>query len=134
LGVLALRLDEELRDYRDWLEKHRRDPFLWLVIVLPLTFAAVTVGVPGILAYKFPFSDARPALPVLPSGDIRATAVTFCKLPQATYMFGYEMSVEVDHRRIASARVCRDIVNGRWILAPSNARDAVNAGVGIASL
>ena len=38
---LTLTLAQEFREARAWFTQHKRDPFLWLVILGPLTFAAI---------------------------------------------------------------------------------------------
>jgi hypothetical protein len=109
---------QEFREARDWLVQHKRDPFLWLIILLPLTFATLTVGVPVILMSAFPFADAKRALGQdLPSGYTATLPKTVCKLPRGTYIFGYDLAVksETGPPNILG-RVCRDVVNGGWVL------------------
>ena len=109
---------QEFREARDWLAQHKRDPFLWLIILMPLAFATLTIGVPAILMSAFPFSDARRTIgQALPSGDLAITARTLCKLPRRTYIFGYDFKVKTDRGTKETGRICRDVVNGGWVLA-----------------
>src|SRR5262245_10278871 len=121
MRFLTLTLAEEFKEARDWLAQHRRDPFLWLVILMPLTFATLTVGVPAILMSIFPFSDAKlslgEVLPITDSG-LYVKTTTVCKLPRGTYIFGYDFGViKTNTGRERFGRICRDFTNGRWIFA-----------------
>ena len=81
---LTLTPAQEFREARGWLARHKRDPFLWLVILLPLTYAVLTVAVPTILMTVFPFSEAKRALGQdLPSANIIRVS-TLCNLLSAT--------------------------------------------------
>jgi hypothetical protein len=108
---------QEHREARDWLAQHKRDPFLWLVVLLPLTFATLTVGVPAVLLSAFPFSDAKRALGQTPqAADIVIFETkTFCKLPRGTYIFGYDIDLKTNKGPKRFGRICRDVVNGGWV-------------------
>ena len=90
--------------------EHKRDPFLWLIILGPLTIVAFTFG--GVLL--FPPSDARRAVSqVLPNADMGAMRPNyFPKCGGQTYIFGYDF----DWTRGKLRRVCRDIINGGWVV------------------
>ena len=108
---------EEFREYRDWFTHNKRDPLLWIAILLPWMFATITVGVPAILVSAFPYSDAEKALPVLRRPDVGAFGhKTTCTLPQGTYIFGYDIAVKTDKGLLKPfGRVCRDVVKGGWV-------------------
>jgi hypothetical protein len=113
---------QEFREYRDWFTHHKRDPFLWLIILLPLTFAKIAIGVPAILISAFPYSDAVKSLqPILQRPDVGSFGYkTICKLPQGTYIFGYDVAVKADKADQGPkpvGRVCRDVVKGGWVFA-----------------
>ena len=115
-----MRPDQEFREARDWLAQHKRDPFLWTIILMTLMFAALTVGVPAILLSVFPFSDAKRTIAqVLPSSDfVIVKTETLCKLPRGTYIFGYDFGVKIDPKKKKTVgRICRDVINGGWVLA-----------------
>jgi hypothetical protein len=40
-GGLTLTLAQDFREARDWFVQHKRDPFLWLVILGPLALASI---------------------------------------------------------------------------------------------
>ena len=87
---------------------------------MPLTFATLTIGVPGILMSAFPFSEAQRSLgEVLPNAaDMVITPRSFCKLPRGTYIFGYDFRVKADKGpTMPGGRICRDVVHGGWVLA-----------------
>src|SRR5262249_37601980 len=93
---------------RDWFLEHKRDPFLWLVILGPLTLAAFTFW--GV--FLFPPSDALRAISqVLPNTEIRVQQENFPKCSGKKYSFGY---VFATGRGLG--RACRDIVNGGWVV------------------
>ena len=114
---------QEFGEARDWLAQHKRDPFLWLIILMPLTFVTLTIGVPATLMSVFPFSDAKRALgQVIPIADLVIEPKTICKLPRGTYIFGYDFGVKTDKGRNKTlGRICRDVINGGWILASESA-------------
>src|SRR5262245_14963998 len=82
---------QEFRETRDWLKQHKHDPFLWLIIVMPLSIFALNFGGPAILSSKFPSADAISAFgQVAPNVDVRVGSTKIpCKLPRGTYLFGY---------------------------------------------
>ena len=110
---------QEFREARDWLAQHRRDPFFWLIILMALTMFTLNFGGIVILSSAFPFSDAKRAIgQVPPSVDMRiAQARTLCKLPRGTYLFGYDLLAIDQENRKNVGRICRDVANGRWVLA-----------------
>jgi len=110
---LTLTLAQDYREARDWFVQHRRDPFLWLVILGPLTLAAIT---PWWGAFVFPPSDAIRAISqVLPNIEMvlpkNVLPKNFPKCGEQTYFFGYDFSSGTDF-----GRACRDIVNGGWVV------------------
>ena len=105
---------QEFREVRDWLAQHKRDPFLWLIILMTLAFATLTFGGDVI----FPFSDAKRTIgQALPNADIVVQTSTSCKVPSGTYIFGYDFGVKTDGGMKKIGRICRDVVNGGWVLA-----------------
>jgi hypothetical protein len=104
-----LTLAQEFREARAWFAQHKRDPFLWLVILGPLTLAAIT---PWWAAIVFPPADAIRAISntemVLPQNMFPKY---YPKCGEQTYIFGYEFISGKDF-----GRACRDIVNGGWVV------------------
>jgi hypothetical protein len=111
---------QELREARDWLAQHKRDPFLWIAILMTLAFVTLTFGGNVI----FPPSDAKRAIAkVLPSdADIRfiKNRTFFCESSRGKYVFGYDFGLQTDQGLEAVGSICRDVVNGQWILAFDN--------------
>ena len=104
---------QELREARAWFAQHKRDPFLWLVILGPLTFAAIT---PWWGPVVFPPSDSIRAISqVLPKAEMvlpeNMFQKNFPKCGEQMYIFGYEFVSGKDF-----GRACRDIVNGGWVV------------------
>jgi hypothetical protein len=103
-----LTLAQEFREARAWFAQHKRDPFLWLVILGPLTLATIT---PWWGPFVFPPSDAIGAIrQVVPNADVALFANEFPKCRGQTYIFGY------DFFGTDFGRACRDIVNGGWVV------------------
>jgi hypothetical protein len=74
---MRLELAQELRETKYWLAQHKRDPFLWLMILGPLALAAITLS--GVVV----FPPLRMPLELL--GKCRcspAAAKKFSKLPR----------------------------------------------------
>ena len=115
---------QEFREARDWLAQHKRDPFLWLIILMTLTLFALNFGSNLILWSAFPPSDAKKAIgQVLPNGDVsigRQTRI-LCKLPRGTYIFGYDFKMAIDGAD-RLGRICRDVVSGGWVFAFDDAK------------
>ena len=119
---LTLTPAQEFRETRDWLAQHKRDPFLWLIILMPLTLAAINFGGSIGLASAFPRTDAKRAIErVSPTVHIVEVRSFFCKLPHGTYIFGYDLSAtnEQGQEKIVG-RICRDIFKGQWVWAFEN--------------
>jgi hypothetical protein len=116
---LTLTPAQEFRETRDWLAQHKRDPFLWLIILMPLTLAAINFGGSIALASAFPRTDAKRAIePVSPSVGIVEIRIFFCKLPHRTYIFGYDLAAPDEQGRVkVVGRTCRDIFNRQWVWA-----------------
>jgi hypothetical protein len=107
-----LPLVQDFREARDWFAQHKRDPFLWLVILGPLVLAAITFW--GL--FVFPPSGAIRAISqVLPSADITFAPKNFPKCRGQTYIFGYDFGIRTNHDQ-AAGRACRDLVNGGWVV------------------
>ena len=106
---MTLTLAQEFKEARAWFAQHKRDPFLWLVILGPLTLAAIT---PWWGEFVFPPSDAMRAISqtemVLPQNMF---SKYYPKCGERTYIFGYEFISGKDF-----GRTCRDIVNGGWVV------------------
>ena len=101
---------QEIREARVWFAQHKRDPFLWLVILGPLTLAVIT---PWWGVFVFPPSDAIRAISqVLPNAEMAFMFPNqFPKCGEQTYIFGYDFSSGTNF-----GRACRDIVNGGWVV------------------
>jgi hypothetical protein len=110
---------QEFRETRDWLAQHKRDPFLWLIVLMPLTLAVINFGGSIVLASAFPPTDAKQAIePVSPSVRIAQIRIFFCKLPHRTYIFGYDLVAKNEQgREMTVGRICRDIFNREWVWA-----------------
>ena len=104
-------LAQDFREARDWFAQHKRDPFLWLVILGPLVLASITFW--GLIV--FPLSDAEKTIrQVLPGVDISFRQKHFPKCKGQTYLFGYEFwSLHSHHDH---GNVCRDVFNGGWVV------------------
>jgi hypothetical protein len=105
---------QEFREARDWLAQHRRDPYLWLILLMTLAMFAFNFGVNAVLGTAFPASDAQRTIGQgLPSVDLKIdeSPKIFCKLPRTAYLFGYNLIA--DGKTVG--RICRDIVNGGWV-------------------
>jgi hypothetical protein len=116
---LTLTPAQEFRETRDWLAQHKRDPFLWLIILMPLTLAAINFGGSIVLASAFSRTDAKRAIePVSPSVRIVEIRSFFCKLPHRTYIFGYDLAaINEQGQEKKVGRICRDIFNRQWVWA-----------------
>jgi hypothetical protein len=105
---------QEFRETRDWFLQHKRDPFLWLIILGPLTLAAINFW--GL--FVFPPSDAiRAVSQDFPSDHTRVAPKNLPTCNGQKYSFGYDFDVANDVGKIIGVgRVCRDIVNGGWVV------------------
>jgi hypothetical protein len=112
---LTLTLAQEFREARDWFAQHKRDPFLWLVILGPLTFAAITFW--GYVVFP-PSGAIRAINQVLPNIEVMVEPRNFPKCSGQTYIFGYDFGTPTWDTRVdpRSGRVCRDIINGGWVV------------------
>jgi hypothetical protein len=110
---MTLTFAQDFIEARDWFVQHKRDPFLWLVILGPLVFASITFW--GLVV--FPPSDAVGAIgQVLPSADVSLFAPkNFPKCRGQTYIFGYDFGIRTDHDQ-DTGRVCRDVANVGWVV------------------
>jgi len=105
-----LTLAQDFRETKDWFAQHKRDPFLWLIILGPLVFASITFW--GVIV--FPPSDAEKAIrQVLPAANVSFGPKNFPKCQGQTYIFGYEFGFRNTR---AYGYVCRDVVNGGWVV------------------
>ena len=79
---LTLTPAQELRETREWLAQRKRDPFLWIIILMPLTLAVFHLVGFTVLSSAFPRADAKRAIEsVSPSVRIAEIRTFFCKLP-----------------------------------------------------
>jgi hypothetical protein len=62
-----LTLAEDFREARNWFAQHKRDPFLWLVILGPLTFFAINMW--GLFVFPPP-GAIRAINQVLPNAKV----------------------------------------------------------------
>jgi hypothetical protein len=112
---------DEFSELKSWFAQEKRDPAFWVAILLPWLFAIFIVGVPAVLITAFPFSDAQKTLqPILQASDASVWHHRVgCKLPQGTYIFGYDVSVKPRNNNAPPyfGRVCRDVVKGGWVFA-----------------
>jgi len=110
---------QEFREARDWLAQHKRDPFLWLIILMTLTSFTLNFGSNVILWSAFPSSDAERIIgQVLDRADVRIiNTKMLCKLPRGSYVFGYDFGAVTATGGEKLGRICRDIVNGRWVFS-----------------
>ena len=110
---------QEFRETRDWLTQHKRDPFLWIIILMPLTLAVIHLVGFTVLSSAFPRTDAKRAIEsVSPSVRIAEIRTFFCKLPHGTYIFGYDLAaINEQGQETKVGRICRDISNRQWVWA-----------------
>jgi hypothetical protein len=109
----TLTLAQDFREARDWFLQHKRDPFLWLIILGPLTFFATNLW--GV--FVFPPSGAIRAInQVLPNTEPVLRLKNFPKCSGRTYSFGYDFYALYTVEPLDRGRVCRDIVKGAWVV------------------
>ena len=115
----ALPANQEFSELRDWLAEWKRDnPFsFWVAVLLPWLYAVISIGVPATLIPAFPFSDTRRVLSLPPEVGAMATRIP-CKLPNGSYIFGYELVARISEKEPLKyfGRACRDVVKGGWVL------------------
>jgi hypothetical protein len=111
-------LAQEFKETKDWLVEHKRDPFLWLVILGPLALATITFW----WIVVFPPSDALRALRrVMPNADITLQPKNFPSCGAKKYIFGYDFAIRIDEVHAEDiGRLCRDVINGGWVFAIDN--------------
>ena len=111
----TLTLAQDFREARDWFSLHKCDPFLWLIILGPLTFFAINMW--GWLVFP-PSGAIRAINQVLPNTEVNVRSKNFPKCSGRTYSFGYDFGSF--HIRgpedLTTGRVCRDIVKGVWVV------------------
>jgi hypothetical protein len=109
----------EFGELKDRFAREKREPAFWVAVLLPWVFAIFTIGVPATLITAFPSSDAKKTLePILQRSDVGVWHYRIlCKLPQGTYIFGYDLSVRPynDEAPTHFGRVCRDVVKRDWV-------------------
>ncbi len=110
---------QEFKEVREWLAQNKRDPFLWLTIIMALLMFTLNFGIIAILSLPFPFSDAKRVIEQLRTGPeiVMGEGRAPCKLPSGTYIFGYDF---IAKGHVYSGRICRELVNGRWVVAFDN--------------
>jgi hypothetical protein len=115
---MRLEVAQDFREAKDWLAQHKRDPFLWLVILGPLALA--TINFWGLVV--FPPSDSIRALrQVLPNADVAFGPKNFPSCRGKKYIFGYDFAISTDGGPYQELGLtCRDVVNGGWVLAIDN--------------
>jgi len=107
-----LTLAQDFRDALDWFFQHKRDPFLWLIILGPLTFFAINMW--GLFVFQPP-GAIRAINQVLPNAYVNVMPKNFLKCSGRTYSFGYEFTAW-NFGSFDWGRVCRDIVKGVWVV------------------
>jgi hypothetical protein len=112
----GMTLAQDFREARDWFLQHKRDPFLWLIILGPLTFFAINMW--GLLVFP-PSGAIRAINQVLPNTEIQVGPKNFPKCSGRTYSFGYDFGffhIGRGPEDLTTGRVCRDIVKGVWVV------------------
>jgi hypothetical protein len=107
---------QDFREARDWFLQHKRDPFLWLIILGPLTFFAINMW--GLLVFP-PSGAIRAINQVLPNTEVQVGPKNFPKCSGRTYSFGYDFGffhIGRGPEDLTTGRVCRDIVKGVWVV------------------
>jgi hypothetical protein len=111
---LTLTLAQEFREARAWFAQHKRDPFLWLVILGPLTFFAINMW--GLFVFQ-PSGAIRAINQVLPNAEVNVLPKNFPKCSGRTYSFGYDFHARnFGDGSFDWGRLCRDIVKGVWVV------------------
>ena len=108
---------QDLREAKDWLVQHKRDPFLWLVILGPLALAAPLFW--GLIVFP-PSGAVRAVRQVLPNADVSFGPKNFPSCRGKKYVFGYDLKIRTDGGPYVDGLICRDVVNGGWVLAVDN--------------
>jgi hypothetical protein len=109
-----LTLAQEFREARAWFAQHKRDPFLWLVILGPLTFFAINMW--GLFVFQPP-GAIRAINQVLPNAEVNVLPKNFPKCSGRTYSFGYDFHARnFGDGSFDWGRLCRDIVKGVWVV------------------
>ena len=112
--VLTLTLAQDFREARDWFFQHKRDPFLWLIILGPLTFFAINMW--GLFVFQ-PSGAIRAINQVLPNAEVNVIPKNFPKCSGRTYSFGYDFHARYfGDGSFDCGRACRDIVKGVWVV------------------
>lgn len=69
----------------------------------------------------FPPSDAIRAIrQVLPNADVKLRPKNFLSCRAKKYLFGYDFGIGAGGGVEDVGRICRDVVNGGWVLAIDN--------------
>jgi hypothetical protein len=69
----------------------------------------------------FPPSDAIRAIrQVLPNADVKLRPKNFLSCRAKKYLFGYDFGIGAGGGGEDIGRICRDVVNGGWVLAIDN--------------
>jgi hypothetical protein len=103
---------QEFREARDWLARHKRDPFLWLIILLTVAMFTFNFLVIALLGSAFPSSDAGRAVGL--HRPIVLETRIFCKLSRGVYLFGYVLGAEPGELS-KKVSVCRDMLHRGWV-------------------
>ena len=106
-------LAQDFTQTRNCFVHHKRVPFLWLVILGPLTFFAINIW--GLFVFPPP-GAIRAINQVLPNAKVVVDRKNFPKCGGRTFLFGYDfhdIGRDVDPDK---GRVCRDIVGSAWVV------------------
>ena len=110
---------EEYREVKGWIAAHRRDPFLWLVLLLPLVFAGGAAVSNMVLPAVFSYKDALSTIINLRNLGLVGVVINGSKLPCEAHgmkIYGYSISANIDQvgQNSSGGRICWDIFKSRW--------------------
>jgi len=109
---MTLTLAQEFKEARAWFGQHKRDPFLWLIILGPLTLFAINMW--GMLVFP-PTGAIRAVNQVLPNTEVSVEKKNFPVCSGRMYSFGYNFLAR-STGDVDWGYVCRDIVKGVWVV------------------
>ena len=110
---------EEYREVKGWIAAHRRDPFLWLVLLLPFVFAGGAAVSNMVLPAVFSYKDALSTIINLRNLGLMGVVISGSKSPCEAHgmkIYGYSISANIDQvgQNSSGGRICWDIFKSRW--------------------